>query len=526
MKNIFLKKGSLICLSLIVTCYGCSHNAGNGGKVTGAGRAYYFNNTGNDGAEGTITAPWKTIDKLNTVQLHAGDTVYFEGGQSFAGSILIDSADAGNKLNSIIITSSGTGKATINGENITALTLYQTKFITIRNLVFKGAGRKTGNTKDGVIINKCSNIVVDSIDVMGFQKSGLLINSSSLIEIKKVYATENGANGILAMGEYGKRDCSDIHISYCTAENNPGDPTNFTNHSGNGILTGYCKNVLIEYCTATNNGWDMPRKGNGPVGIWCFEADSVTIQHCISYKNKTAPGAADGGGFDLDGGVTNSVIQYCLSYENEGSGYGIFQYNGAGNWYNNTIRYCVSENDGAVSAAHAGVFIWNSSRDTNQFRNCFFYNNVVYNEKGAAISYEPESENAGFCFYNNIFVAKDSLILGRETNSTYLGNNWYSLADGFNANGVTNFSAWTATNNKEIYKSSTVGHNINPSFAKPGKATVTSPAQLLQFQNYRLPENSVLKNGGLNLKQLFGIETGGKSFNQTDAPINGIGAFF
>ena len=526
MKNIFLRTMTFVWSGLIIICYGCGHNAGNGNNNTGTGRAYYFNNTGNDATDGSKITPWKTIDKLNTIQLHASDTVYFEGGQSFSGSILIDSADSGSKLNSILITSSGTGKATIDGGNITALTVYQTEFITIRNLVFKGAGRKTGNTKDGVIINKCSNIVVDSIVVMGFQKSGLLVNSSSYIEVKNVYATENGANGILAMGEYGKKDCSDIHISYCTAENNPGDPTNFTNHSGNGILAGYCKNVLIEYCAATNNGWDMPRKGNGPVGIWCFEADSVTIQHCISYKNKTAPGAADGGGFDFDGGVTNSVIQYCLSYENEGSGYGIFQYDGAGNWYNNTIRYCVSENDGAVSPAHAGVFIWNSSRDTNQFKNCFFYNNVVYNEKGAAVSYEPQSENAGFRFYNNIFVGKDSLILGKETNSTYLGNNWYSLADGFNVNGVKNFSAWTATNNKEIYKGSTVGFNINPQFSNPGKTSIILPSELLKYTNYKLPENSGLKKGGLNLEQLFGIETGGKSFNETEAPQNGIGAFF
>jgi len=490
------------------------------------GRSYYINNTGNDVASGSKADPWKTIDKLNKVRLRAGDTVYFESSQSFTGSILIDSLDEGSKNNPIVITSSGQGRAAIDGGNGTALTVYQTKFITISHLKFKGSGRKDGNTKDGVIINKCSKILLDNIDVKGFQKSGLLINSSVSVEIKKVYATENGANGILTLGEYGKRDCSDIHISYSTAENNPGDPANFTNHSGNGILVGYCKNVTIEYCMATNNGWDMPRKGNGPVGIWCFEADSVTIQHCISFKNKTAPGAADGGGFDLDGGVTNSVIQYCLSYENEGSGFGIFQYDGAGKWYNNTIRYCISENDGAVSPAHAGVFIWNSSRDTSQFKNCYFYNNTVYNEKGAAISYEQQSENAGFRFYNNIFVGKDSLILGKETNSMYLGNNWFSLADGFNANGITNFSAWRATNDKEIYKGRTVGFNINPSFLNPGKTVIVSPSKLLQFNNYKLPDNSVLRNGGLNLKQLFGIETGGKSFNQTQAPQNGIGAFF
>ena len=171
-----------------------------------------------------------------------------------------------------------------------------------------------------------------------------------------------------------KKSNHDIYIGYCRAENNPGDPSNLNNHSGNGIVVSACTKVLIEYCTATNNGWDMPRKGNGPVGIWAFEADSVVIQHCLSYRNKTSVGGADGGGFDLDGGVTHSIVQYCLSYENQGAGYCLFQYLYASPWHDNIFRYNISENDGAVSDAHGGVYIWNSAKLTpDQFYNCRFY---------------------------------------------------------------------------------------------------------------------------------------------------------
>jgi hypothetical protein len=230
--------------------------------------------------------------------------------------------------------------------------------------------------------------------------------------VDNVYSHDNGYAGILVSGEHGRKDASkNIVIRNCRAENNPGDPAELDNHSGNGVLVGHSTNVMIEYCTATNNGWDMPRIGNGPVGIWAYESDSVIIQHCIAYKNKTSKGAADGGGFDLDGGVTNSIIQYCLSYGNEGSGYGLFQYKGASPWYNNTIRYCISENDGGGSAAHAGIFIWNSSDDSEQLKDCYIYNNTIYNEQGAAISYESQSMNSGFRFYNNIFVSQAELIL-------------------------------------------------------------------------------------------------------------------
>ncbi|MFT3935850.1 MAG: right-handed parallel beta-helix repeat-containing protein [Chitinophagaceae bacterium] len=522
--SIFLKQLLQTCTFILAMLVACKHD--NPVTQKNSSKSYFISISGDDANDGNKTHPWKTINRLNNVQLLPGDTVYFEAGQTFSGSLMIDAQDAGKDQQPVVITSYGNGKAIIDGGSNTALTVYNTSYIQIKQISFAGAGRKTGNTKDGVIINNCNHISIDSIDVKGFQKSGLLINTSANVNVRNVYATENGFSGIYAIGEWNKRNCSNINILYCKTDNNPGDPTNLTNHSGNGILAGYCKNVLIDHCSATNNGWDMPRKGNGPVGIWCFEADSVTIQYCIAYKNKTAPGAADGGGFDLDGGVTNSVIQYCLSYENEGSGYGLFQYAGAATWNNNTVRYCISENDGSVSPAHAGVFIWNSSGDTAQLANCYFYNNTIYNAKGAAISYEAVSANKGFRFYNNIFVGRDSLVLGKESNSIYLGNNWYSINGGFFAEGFTNLQSWANAKSKESLNGKLVGLNINPMFANEGNAGITNASQISSFNNYALPTNSALQNGGLNLQQLFGVNNGGKSFNGNAAPMQGVGACF
>ncbi|MEJ7768511.1 MAG: right-handed parallel beta-helix repeat-containing protein [Chitinophagaceae bacterium] len=376
------------------------------------------------------------------------------------------------------------------------------------------------------MIRNGNAISINHLDIRGFQKAGLLIQVSSNIEAKNVYAHENGYAGIAVAGINAKDNCRNILIRNCKAENNPGDPSNLDNHSGNGIIAGFCKNVTIEYCTATNNGWDMPRKGNGPVGIWCYEADSVIIQHCISYRSKTAAGAADGGGYDFDGGVTNSIIQYCLSYENEGSAFGIFPYAGASKWQNNTIRYNISENDGNVSAAHAGVFVWNSSRDTAQLRTLLFYNNVIYNEGGAAISYERESENAGFRFYNNIFVAKDTLITGKETSVVYLANNWWSFSGGFSMGSIKSLDAWAIEKNKERLGTALVGLNLNPQFQSPGKTTLTDTLQLATYFNYRITENSGLRKSGINLQATYGIDTGKKDFNQQPMLENGIGASF
>ena len=93
----------------------------------------------------------------------------------------------------------------------------------------------------------------------------------------------------------------------------------------NGILASSVEYGTIEYCEAFNNGWDMPWTGNGPVGIWIWDCTDFTIQHCISHHNRNHPEAADGGGFDFDGGVSNSTIQYCISHHNEGAGYGLYE---------------------------------------------------------------------------------------------------------------------------------------------------------------------------------------------------------
>ena len=59
------------------------------------------------------------------------------------------------------------------------------------------------------------------------------------------------------------------------------------------------------------------RGRNGPVGIWGYESDRLTIQYCFSHDNKTSPEGLDGGGFDFDGGITNSLMQYNLAMNNE-----------------------------------------------------------------------------------------------------------------------------------------------------------------------------------------------------------------
>jgi hypothetical protein len=366
-----------------------------------------------------------SLQKLNSISPDPGDTIFLRGGTIFNGPLRLPAGTTGTSRRPIVITSYGTGTAIIDGADGSGVALYHVAYITLSNLELRGIGRKDGNNASGLVINTCRHISVSGLIVHGFQKSGVYIYQSSHIQVLRTTARDNGYAGIAAEGPYGKHDCDHILIKDCRAENNPGDPSNLSNHSGNGIVVGYCRNISIEGCIATNNGWDMPRIGNGPVGIWAFETDSVTIRHCISFRNRTAKGAEDGGGFDLDGGVTHSEIAFCLSYDNECSGFGLFQYAGASPWHDNTIHDCISNNDGLVSTARAGVYIWNGSRDPRQLRNCNFYNNTVYNTAGAAIHYATDAGHNGFRFYHNAFIATDSLVRGmRSPDDVFSGNHW------------------------------------------------------------------------------------------------------
>jgi Right handed beta helix region len=495
-------------------------------KIEQVARAYYISPSGSDANAGTRNAPFQSVKRLITQQFNPGDSILFEGGRQFKGNLTLHMAKWGDQQHPILVSSFGNGYASLNAGRESGIEIKEARWVMIKKLNLIGSGRKKGNLRNGLYITNSHYIIVDSLNITGFQKSGLSVDFSSDISLKHIISYENGFAGIFVGTGVSKKSNHNIYIGYCRAENNPGDPSNLNNHSGNGIVVSACTNVLIEYCTATNNGWDMPRKGNGPVGIWAFEADSVVIQHCLSYRNKTSVGGADGGGFDLDGGVTHSIVQYCLSYENQGAGYCLFQYLYASPWHDNIFRYNISENDGAVSDAHGGVYIWNSAKLPDQFYNGRFYNNTIYNAKGTAIRYSELSERKNFTFYNNIFVVRDSLDKSQAVRDVFSGNDWWGLNHLTQSVNKNELESANHELGKDKHPVNPKLINLNPEFRIAGKAGLTSASGIKKFNHYKIPAHSPLRKIGLNLESIYGINDGGLDFNSQKAPANGIGACF
>jgi len=489
--------------------------------------SYYIDNeTGFDKNPGTIKKPLRTISELNNRLQTKPASIFFAGGQVYEGTLILNNIQGITDSILIVIGSYGEGRAVINGGSKESIRIENCKNISINNLNLKGSGRKEGNTTNGLQLLNSTNCVVGNIHAEGFQKSGVDLYNCRDVEVSNVTAYGNGFCGINVMGS--KQDLSgNILIRDCKAENNPGDPTILDNHSGNGILVGVSDSVTIDHCTATNNGWDMPRQGNGPVGIWTWMSDHITIQYCISYRNKTSKGGKDGGGFDLDGGVTNSLIQYCLSYENEGAGFGLFQYPGASDWSNNTIRYCMSMNDANTTEGSGSFFIWNGSNESRQLANCYIYNNVAYSSSAPVISFENTSDHENFVFSNNIFLSTGQMISGKATGSKFLGNAWWSEGGASKFMQYDSLIEWAKATGEETLNGKIIGMQTDPLLNGPYITNITDPYQLGKLTGYMLKPDSPIKNRGVAINPVYGFDPASVDFfgnpvPQGSAPEPGI----
>ncbi|MBN1865133.1 MAG: right-handed parallel beta-helix repeat-containing protein [Victivallales bacterium] len=378
------------------------------------GAIYHLDSVaGNDANSGrTQETAWRSLERLAGMSFSAGDKILLRGGQTFVGGIKLDAKAAGKDKEFVVIGSFGEGKAVIDAGDGTGISLEESSFVLIEKLKIVGCGRKEGNNGNGIRLVNTRHVTVNDVEATGFRLAGVFTTGDSNTRIVGVHAHDNGAAGIEVTG-WSENRSKDIYIGYCRAENNPGDPENITNHSGNGIVVGGLQNCLIEYCVAWNNGWDMPRKGNGPVGIWGWDCDRLTIQHCISFNNKS-PGQ-DGGGFDFDGGVTNSVMQHNLSYGNEGPGYLLCQYPDAPVWKNNIVRHNISYKDGTKNSK-AGIALWEGGKDISD---ALVHDNIIVNEAHAVTS---THEIHGIVFRDNTFISGGSTLSGKTEAFRFEGN--------------------------------------------------------------------------------------------------------
>ncbi|HYK90881.1 MAG TPA: right-handed parallel beta-helix repeat-containing protein, partial [Acidobacteriota bacterium] len=355
---------------------------------------YFISPQGDDGNSGTSRSrAWKSIDKVNSWDFKPGDRVLFQGGQSFAGNLVFTAADAGTSARPVAVSSYGMGRATIRAGNGTGILVENAGGFSISNLVVVSEDR-TSNKGNGVsVVNrlrggvKLSHVRIDGVDAAGFGLCGILVGGEPLdagksgfvdVRITRCKVHDNAYYGIHVTGAsdpalQGNAN-REVYVGYCKAYDNPGDPAYQENHSGSGIMIEEVDGGTIEQCVAFNNGYLCNFPGGGPCGIWTHASNRVTIQHNESFNNRTGR-SVDGCGFDFDGGVSNSLLQYNYSHGNDGAGYLLYTYNGAPHTFrDNVVRFNISEDDGRKNT-YAGIYVGN---DGSGVSNLEIHNNTIY----------------------------------------------------------------------------------------------------------------------------------------------------
>jgi hypothetical protein len=343
---------------------------------------YYVSAAGSDANPGTLASPWKTLARASRTTFRPGDRLLLRGGDTFTDSLTLDDADGGTAASPVAITSFGTGRPTISVSSGSAIFVYNAAGVDISNLTITGTSTADSGISvytdlpGGVLLDR---IHIDGVDVSGFHENGIDIGSwngpTGYRDVRVTHAVVhgNGRTGLLVYAEQPNAH-SGVYIGQVTAYSNPGIAGSTTN-TGSGIVLGGVNGGTIEHSTAYDNGANCTASA-GPVGIWAYDSNAIVVQENESYGNRTG-GPADGGGFDLDQNVSNSIVQNNRSHDNTGAGYLLAQGVANDAHSGNIIRNNSSQNDGRQNG-YGGIEIW------GRVRNADIYGNVVV--RSASIS--------------------------------------------------------------------------------------------------------------------------------------------
>jgi hypothetical protein len=495
---------------------------------------YFVSTSGSDAANGTSTStPWATIAKVNGSSFSPGDVISFNGGQTFTGPLVPPSS--GSVGNPIVFTSYGTGRATISSAaNVRGVFILNLSNITVSNFIMVGSSANPAvNSGHGfraqttmTDATKFSGISLINCDISLYAAGIILANSATadagssgfsnfLCDQCNVHNNGDGFQSWSNSTAGGVRCHSNVTVSNFQFANNAAVGTT----SGQGNITfGAVSGGLI--FGGQSSYYGAATTANG-VGVWCYDSDNILMQYVESHHNSTASGF-DGGGFDIDQGCTGCTIEYCYAHDNQGYGYLLDTGSLASTPYtNNTVRYCISENDGALTA-NGSITIANDGGES--MTGIAIYNNTVFTNKDsshAAMVIAANAASASGHIANNIFYTSNGASLltsGGNSGIGITGNNYFA-AGAFKMiwNGVTytSYASWQTAVGREFIGGVNVGLHVNPMMVDPGNGGTVLGYNPPFPVGYELNVGSPMIGAGLNLSFYEGGFTG---FFETTSP--------
>jgi Right handed beta helix region len=501
---------------------------------------YYVSAAGDDARDGTAPGrAWRTVARANRQALRPGDRLLFRAGDAFEGNLVVKADGAPSADSPITVGSYGQGRATLRAGDGTGVSSESTGGLVVRDLIVEGKGRRTNRDSGVSILNtlpggkQLEHVRVENVEARGFGKYGIAVGGWPADQSQSGYrdvrisgcrASDNAYVGIHVFGfhDYYARSYAhrDVAVVDCVAHDNPGDPEFLDNHSGNGILLHDVDGGLIDGCTAFGNGGLCRAKSGGPVGIWAWSSRKLVIQNCVSIRNRTG-GKYDGGGFDFDGGVSESVLQYNYSAENDGAGFLVYDFGAAPfRLADNVVRFNISEND-ARKNGYAGIYVASLGEPVERLQ---VYHNTVFvgPSKGkdqplAAFIHKTKDSR----FHNNLFIAGGGCALADigddQSGLCVQGNHYWADGGAFlvrhGGKPLSSLADWRKHGGVERLDGKDVGAASDPLLNAVGCGDlVTDARKRTALDRYKPRKGSPLLGSGLDLETLFKISPAGRDY--------------
>lgn len=529
---------------------------------------FYVNaSTGNDANTGrSPQTAFKTLAHLSAQVLPAnsvvlitgsfasGDALSFTAGTSALGPVSVGSYAGGAKINS------GNSAACVVATNVPSLTIGNLTCVGGGNTTNTTAGIQVINSQSGnttlpgptIAGNNVSGYGLNGVQVLGSSGTsgfnGVTIYNNIVHDVTGNYLATNGSSCIQvsAPSGYGSGITSPTFLNVFVIGNlvyNCTGTVSASNWVGSGIFVGQTTNATISFNIAHDFGQNSTYNGSGAGGIWTADGTNHTISFNECYNGQAGSGGIDGGCFDLDGGVTNSVIEYNYAHDSTGWGYLFDNYPDAANLVhgNNTIRFNVGQNNGKLNGGSAGDgelgLIFQRATTGPEY----VYNNTFYNQtSGTVISDGASTAARTVTIANNILLSSLNshlLNITTPTGITMAGNDYYTYGQAisltWSGTTYTSFASWQTATGQEKISGTNVGLTSNPNIYVPGGGFVSggngyAPANLMA---YNLQSGSPMIGAGLNLLTQFSINAGpsdfyGVSISATSMPVGAANGDF
>jgi hypothetical protein len=410
-----------------------------------AANYYVDNESGNDSNNGrSVSAPWKSLTKVNAVTFQPGDSVLFKAGGVWVGRLYPRGSGASG--NPIVIDRYGNGKRPlIDGNGMTGtgvVYLYNQAYWEINNLEITNNANVAGDRR-GVRIEINEGIgIVNHIYLRNLHVHHI----KGMVGQDRSHKRTSGIGFGVVSAKNGEARFNDILVENCVihdCENQgiitecvsgdgfqPGTPewnrmriTNarirnntIYNISKNAMIIRLFDGGVVEYNVCYNTA-------NGITGNTMFTCacDGTVFQYNEGYLNNSPD--ADGCMYDADLRSPNTIWQYSYSHDNA---HGLFWNCTVQEDANLICRYNISQNDKGiifcVNYPVASLYIYNNTvyipshlspiiisernrgnkTDEPNTRTYNFKNNIIYNLSSTA-SYDWRTTRYNRTFEANCF---------------------------------------------------------------------------------------------------------------------------